>query len=324
VVLAVVFYTILVLVSDATDVADAVSGIDPVWIPLFLLLPLANYFVRFLKWQYLLGRIGLRLPFGRSMQVFVSGFAMTVTPGKLGELLKCYLIRDREGAPVSRTSPVVIAERITDLLSMILLAVLGVVLAGGTEFLAAAAAGVLLCALVMYVLLHPRAFGWLTGLLCRMPFLGRRRDSLSGFRESCTTVLDIRSLIVTVPLGMVSWGLEALVLCAVAASMGYTLPAGTALLAHSAGSIAGAVSMIPGGLGLTEITIDGILSGTLTVSDATAVTLVMRFSTLWFAVLLGVSTLAFSRRRRSGSGVRGGSDGVSASDGQPEQGEQPG
>ncbi len=50
------------------------------------------------------------------------------------------------------------------------------------------------------------------------------------------------------------------------------------------------------GLGLTEITIDGILAGSMSVSDATAVTLIMRFATLWFAVLLGWIILGLSRR----------------------------
>lgn len=297
-VLAVVVYTVLVLASDAGRVADAVGAVDPRWIPVFLLLPLGNYFIRFLKWQYFLRRIGLHIGFLRSLRVFVSGFAMTVSPGKLGELLKCYLLRDGEGAPVARTSPVVIAERITDLLSMVLVAVAGVLLAGGYRYMAAAAAGLVLCVLAMYVLLHPVAFRRLSGLLCRIPPLGRKRDRLDEFRESCTSLLDPASLLVTVPLGVVSWGMEALVLCAVAASIGRSLPVGTALLAHSAGSIAGAVSMIPGGLGLTEVTIDGILSGSLGISDATAVTLVMRFATLWFAVLLGVATLALTGRRR--------------------------
>ncbi len=295
-VLAVVFYTVLVLASDARNVGAAIAGMELRWIPLFITLPLVNYYYRFLKWQYFLRRIGLRIPFGRSLQVFLSGFAMTISPGKLGELLKCYLLRDREGIPVARTSPIVIAERITDMLSMILVAVCGVLLVGGVRYLTAAAAGLVLSAAVMYVLLHPGAFRKLTALLCRVPFFGKHRDSLDGFRESCTALLDLRSLLVSIPLGVVSWGIEATVLCAVAASLGYALPVGTAFLAHAAGSIAGAVSMIPGGLGLTEITIDGILAGSLSVSDATAVTLIMRFATLWFAVLLGGITLGLSRR----------------------------
>ena len=78
--------------------------------------------------------------------------------------------------------------------------------------------------------------------------------------------------------------------------MGLALPVGIALLAHSAGTIAGAVSMIPGGLGLTEITIGAALTLVMSEPDAAAVTLVMRFATLWFAVFLGVGVLALLKR----------------------------
>lgn len=64
--------------------------------------------------------------------------------------------------------------------------------------------------------------------------------------------------------------------------------------------------MIPGGLGLTELTVDGLLTPRLGLACATAATLVMRFATLWFAVVIGVAVLAFERRgtarmRRAGS-----------------------
>ena len=297
VVLAVAVYTAMFLFSDARHVGQAVSMIDLRWIPLFFLIPLVNYFLRFLKWHYFLHRIDVDLSFGRSLQVFVSGFAMTVSPGKLGELLKCYLLRDREGLPVSRTSPVVVAERITDLISMILIAFAGILLVGGRAGLIAVTAGIMLTAAVMYVLLHGRAFRVVSGFLCRIPRLGKHRESFDHFQETCARLLDVRSLLVSVPLGVLSWGIEALVLCVVAGALGYNLPVGVALLAHSAGTIAGAVSMIPGGLGLTEVTIDGILTSAIPVSEATAVTLIMRFATLWFAVLLGVVTLAVVKRK---------------------------
>jgi len=287
----------MVLFSDARHVGQAISMIDLRWIPLFFLLPLVNYFFRFLKWHYFLHRIDIDLSFGRSLQVFVSGFAMTVSPGKLGELLKCYLLRDREGLPVSRTSPVVVAERITDLISMILIAFTGILLVGGRAGLIAVASGLLLTATVMYLLLHGKAFRVVSGFLCRIPRLGKHRESFDHFQETCVLLLDVRSLLVSVPLGVLSWGIEALVLCVVAGALGYQLPVGVALLAHSAGTIAGAVSMIPGGLGLTEVTIDGILTSAIPVSEATAVTLIMRFATLWFAVLLGVVTLAVVKKR---------------------------
>jgi len=305
---ALLVYTAFVLLSDAPLFADAISSFDPGWLPVVLGLPLVNYALRFLKWQYLLGRTGVRLPAGRSLLVFLAGFSMTVSPGKLGEVLKSCLLRDGEGIPVSLTSPVVVAERITDLMSMVLLAVIGAILAGGAGVLPVVAAGVAASAAGLALVSSRGLFDRLSGLLCRTRFFGSRRGALETFRETCAGLLDARSLLVTVPLGVASWGAEALVLQAVSASLGMSLTTGLAILAHSAGTIAGAVSMIPGGLGLTELTIGGLLGPALGRAGAAAVTIVMRFATLWFAVATGLAALAVERGRARRGGTVGRAD----------------
>ncbi len=299
VILGVAVYTALVLRSDVARVGRAVSAIHPAWIPVFLALPLANYFLRFLKWHYFLHRVGVFLPRGESMAVFIAGFSMTVSPGKFGELVKCVILRERRGVPVSTTSPVVVAERITDLLSMVCLAAAGAALSGGGAVLPAIAAGVVFVSSAMIFLLWTPAWRLAARTAARLPLLRTRTSALEAFRQSAITLLDFRSMLVSVPLGILGWGLEALVLCAVAASMGVSLPAGVALLSHAAGTIAGAVSMIPGGLGLTELTIDGILGGSMDHAQAAVTTLLMRFCTLWFGVLLGLSFIAVQGRIKS-------------------------
>lgn len=299
VILGIAVYTALVLRSDVSRVGRAISGIHPAWIPVFLALPLSNYFFRFLKWNYFLRRVGVVIPRGESLAVFVAGFSMTVSPGKFGELVKCAILRERRGVPVSVTSPVVVAERITDLLSMVCLAAAGAALSGGGAVLPAMAAGAGFVSAAMVFLLWPPAWGLAVRTARRLPLLKTRTDGLEAFRRSAITLLDFRSMLVSVPLGILGWGLEALVLCAVAASMGISLPAGVALLSHATGTIAGAVSMIPGGLGLTELTIDGILGGSMPQAQAAVTTLLMRFCTLWFGVVLGLLVLPLAGKTGS-------------------------
>jgi glycosyltransferase 2 family protein len=301
VVLAVGVYTAIVFYSDAGAVGSAISRINLLYVPMFLGLSLLNYALRFLKWDYFLRRLGLILPTRESLGVFLAGFSMTVSPGKLGELLKCCLLRDRRGIPVSRTSPVVVAERITDLISMILIAMVGLLMVRHPGAMIAVGAGVISVTGVMVLLLWDRAFGKLVGLLCRVRKLERHRDGMHHFHQSCTSLLNPRSLAVSVPIGVLSWGAEAMVLCLVAGAMGVRLPVGIALLAHSAGTIAGAVSMVPGGLGLTEITIGAILATSMPGPDAAATTILMRFATLWFAVALGIPFFAVMRKGSKGS-----------------------
>jgi uncharacterized protein (TIRG00374 family) len=216
----------------------------------------------------------------------------------MGELLKCSILKKRRNIPIEKTSPIVVAERLTDLISMVLLALIGALLTHSRVGIPASLAGMAFVAVAMVILLNRRAWGLFEKTALKIPFLRKRSDSFEGFREASAILLHGSSMVVTVPIGMVSWGIEALVLSVVAASMGYNLPAGAALLSHAAGSVAGAVSMIPGGLGLTELTIDGILGDYLPGATATVTTLLMRFATLWFSVLLGIIALAILNKRK--------------------------
>ena len=60
---------------------------------IFMLAPL-NYCFRYIKWNYYLKKINIRIGSKDNMLIFASALAMTVTPGKIGELLKSYLLKE--------------------------------------------------------------------------------------------------------------------------------------------------------------------------------------------------------------------------------------
>jgi len=92
-------------------------------------LAFSNYLIRFLKWEYYLGVLEIRgVPKGESLLIFLSGFVLTVTPGKVGEVFKSLILKEIHGVPVERTAPIVVAERVTDLIGVITLIAVGAAL----------------------------------------------------------------------------------------------------------------------------------------------------------------------------------------------------
>jgi uncharacterized protein (TIRG00374 family) len=77
------------------------------------------------------------------------------------------------------------------------------------------------------------------------------------------------------------------------------LPWDAAIFAYSASTMAGALAMLPGGLGITEAGMTGLLQAlggsTMTKEVATAATILTRLATLWFAVAIGLIALALYR-----------------------------
>ena len=50
---------------------------------------------------------------------------MSITPGKMGEVFKSWLLKKRTGTPIHASAPIVVAERFTDLLGYLILVAIG-------------------------------------------------------------------------------------------------------------------------------------------------------------------------------------------------------
>ena len=286
--------------ADAGRVASALARFHWLAAVLACLLALGNYLVRFGRWQYYLRVLGIRLPARDSLQVFLAGFALTVTPGKLGEAVKAFLLRESHRVPVSRTAPIVIAERLTDLVALLLLALVGVFTFDvDRRFLAA---GALLVTLgIAIVSIEPLAELALA-IAARLPLVRRVAPRLRDFHLATATLVRPTPLLIATALSAVSWFLECVAFWVVVGGMqGAAVSLRAATFIYASMTVAGALSFLPGGLGVTEAGMLALLirlgSG-LDRGSAAAATFVTRACTLWFAVAIGLPALiAYARRK---------------------------
>ena len=82
-------------------------------------------------------------------------------------------------------------------------------------------------------------------------------------------------------------------------ALGTAMGLGGSMLVFCLSAVAGAVSLMPGGLGAADFSLLGLLR-LVEVPEAAAIvtTILVRLATLWFAVVLGFLTLPFALRRR--------------------------
>jgi len=262
----------------------------------------ANYVLRFLRWQYYLERVGEPVPWRPSLVVFLAGFVMSVTPGKVGEVLKSLLLYESRGVSIARTAPIVIAERLTDLIALVLLTSIGTLaFARGLPV----AIGGAVAVLVLWLLFAVRPLGELAFALAeRLPLLRGILPKLREAYASMQALLEPAPLALATVLAVASWSLECVCLWTIARGFpGVSLGAIEATFAYSAPTIAGALALMPGGLGVTEAGMTGVLQtlggAAMTPAVATAVTMLVRIATLWWAVVLGVIALGIFRRREA-------------------------
>jgi uncharacterized protein (TIRG00374 family) len=303
-VLALVVLTGLTVIGDARKLRDTISQFQWIYLAPIVALTIWNYWWRFRKWEMYLEALGVpHIPRSTGLPIFLSGFSMSVTPGKVGEVIKAFFVRRETNAAVERVTGAVVAERGTDALAMLVLALIGATqFSYGRLFVGAF---VVLAAIALYVLRQPRILGALVRLLARVPVLNRVAHLAESFFEATTHLLSPALLVRGTALGVVSWTGECVAFFLVLVGLG--LPATWSLLmiavfVLAVSSLAGGISMLPGGLGVADASVAGMLlvlvkDPQMTDTVAITATLLIRFATLWFAVLIGAIMLLVLRRK---------------------------
>jgi uncharacterized protein (TIRG00374 family) len=289
----------IVMVGDVNKLGERMIGFG--WWAFFACLGLAllNYAIRFVRWQVYLRHQKVSVPLGSSALVFGAGLSLSITPAKLGELVKSFLLREMHGTPATATAPIVVAERVTDLIALLLLALVGVAAYGVETTLVIVAAGLVGAGLVL--LAWPRPTRWLIDLATRPKFTSRFRQPLHEMYGGLAILCRPKMLIIATLIAIPAWAAECIGFAEIVnAFPGAKVDLGLAMVIYAATTIAGALSFLPGGLGVTEASMTILLvQGAAQLDRAAAVdaTLLTRLATLWFAVLLGLVCLAFARAR---------------------------
>lgn len=288
----------LALFGDLRQVSGAVLRFRWVFFPLVLGLTLFNYALRFVKWHYYLSQIGAAgIPIPQSARLFVAGFPLAVTPGKVGEVLKGVWLKQISGVPVSRGVSVVVAERISDGLAVLVLSTAGVIAFPqywpGFAFVLAVLLGLIVVSQIRPLALGLLRFGE------RLPLVRSFIHSLHEFYESSYMLFRPKSSFIAISLGSISWLGEGLGMYLILLGLG--IPSGwrtlsIAVFVLSFSIVVGAVSALPGGLGAAEASIAGMFSVLLGMApeQAAAATLLIRMATLWFGVSLGLAVWVVS------------------------------
>lgn len=268
-----------------------------VWqVGLLLLLSLANYLLRGLRWHLFSRRLGLPTGLWQDMRHFLGGFAMSVTPGRLGELVRIRWLRRETGWAYERTAPMVLVDRAADLAAMAL--ILAVAVSHAATGIRGALPVTILALVAAIIATRPRLLAWIahmgyrtTGRLPRL-FARVRRAALSLERFSHGP-----TLMLALALGLLGWFAEGyafhLLLSWMDADPGLWKAIAIFVFATLAGGLTGA----PGGVGGAEaamialLTLDGI-----PLAMSVPATAIIRVTTLWFAIGIGMAVFPLAER----------------------------
>lgn len=288
--LAVVAVAALALYADGRELLRRLGQFDLALLAPVLALSLVNYAVRFVRWHLYLLRLDSSPGSVDSLWVFLVGFVLTVTPGKVGELGKAWLVRELGGGRARHGVAAVVAERLTDVVGVMVLVCLGTLAFPG--WAAVAWTGLGLTLPLTALLAWPRAMNLVVGLLSKIPRLGERVRILVDVHDSLRRLLTPGMLAAGVALSIAAWGAEGLGFALVVSSYTGETAWLAGLFDYNLGTLVGGLVMLPGGLVAAEGTLTALLVARgLDAAAAASATLIVRAATLWFAFLLGLAAL---------------------------------
>jgi uncharacterized membrane protein YbhN (UPF0104 family) len=246
------------------DWSDAWSRIRHANVGLYLaalIVYQASFLVRSWRWKLLLRNAGEDPPTMPLVPILVvSFFVNCVVPAKMGDVYRAYLARLRQRVPVSRALGTIIAERLLDLVVLMgLLLIAGAIVfhdRAPAVLIPYLVAGVAVCAAGIGAILVMRA-GRGQRLLRLLPEAVFHR--YESFRMG--TVESFRHLEVLIPLTALVWGMESarLALVVLALGDGGSLGPAQLLLIALVAALLTTVPFLPGGLGLVEAGMVGVL-----------------------------------------------------------------
>jgi len=295
VVIAVIgLYAAILIATDINTISSKISDFKIETIPIILLLVTSGWFTIFFRWHLLLRNAKIFIPVKDSFLILASGFALTIIPGKVGELVKSQLLKTKFGIARSKTVPIVILEQFYTAIGIIMLSFFGI----WYFELGIYVLGIFTAALVfVFVLLSSRkAFNKIVSLLEKRRFTSKFVEPLSSSYDSIKNGIRGQITLYASGLSILFWLIEAITIYLILLAFGVDAIGFLIVISTYTTSIMlGILSFLPLGLGVVEGTLASFFTiHGIDISLALTIVIVIRLFTRWYAVSFGFIALKLS------------------------------
>tara|TARA_Y100001949_G_scaffold171352_1_gene173694 strand:- start:41 stop:1003 length:963 start_codon:yes stop_codon:yes gene_type:complete len=291
---AVAIYAIFLFTSDYDLISEKISDFKVNYLPLILFLVAVSWVPLIIRWNFLLKNCEIDIPLTKSILIFLSGLAFEITPGHVGVLMKSQILKTSYNISRTKTVPIVLVEKMYDLIGAILASAMGIIILGMDFHLIIIA--ILVLTIVFFIIYYRPASKLFIKRVTKTKFFSKYVENISEFDKIVQKSTNVKIATICILLAVTYWFI-------VSTAVYYTLIAFDVnildylkvLAIYTTSVLLGAVSFIPGGVGITEGTIAGLLSlEGIDISIALVLSVMIRIFTLGFAVVVGFISLKFT------------------------------
>jgi uncharacterized protein (TIRG00374 family) len=287
-------YFVFLVISDLGEVYHQLNEMDVSYLPIILLLIPLSWLALFTRWNLLLKNSNIHVPIKDNFKIYLSGFALSIIPGKVGELIKSQLLKTKFGIPRERTAPIVLVEQLYNIIGIVGVSILGIwYFEFGVHIILLAA---LLLVIVLILISSKRFFDKFLTLLSRIKFLSQYTSILSNSYDVLRKSTRGWIVVYASAISITFWLIESVIAYFVLASFGINyIEFLSVIMIYTSSIILGVFSFLPLGIGVVE----GSLAGFFTlqgvdISIALTLVIFIRIFTRWIGVSVGFVSLKLS------------------------------
>ena len=287
-------YAVILIAFDVNIISEKINDFDFQYLPIIIPLIPLTWGVLFLRWNLLLKNSDIDVPLKDNFMIFISGFALGVTPGKVGELIKSQLLKNKFNISRSKTAPLVIVERFYDFFAIAIISLFGILVFEYSIYIF----GVLVIGISIFLTVtsSEKIFLKFLNKIEKIKFLKSFSNELPKSFNVIQKSTRGKIFPLSIILSVIFWFLDSMIAYLTLLSFGIDIIDYFVLMSiYTSSIILGVISFLPLGIGVVEGSLVGFLSiNGIEFHLATAVVVFIRFFTRWIGVMAGFIGLKFS------------------------------
>tara|TARA_Y100001936_G_scaffold20267_1_gene17375 strand:- start:35104 stop:36027 length:924 start_codon:yes stop_codon:yes gene_type:complete len=291
----IIVYAIFLLVTDINKLIDKIINFNIFYAPFIVGLVICSWMIVYYRWHLMLKLLGINIPHRSNFQIFLIGTSLGITPGKMGELFKSQILKDKYDIPRTKTAPIFLLEKFLDLSSALVISSIGIIFFPEMTYLIVG--GLFLVFLFIKIFSSKNLFQKFIHFIEKIKFFKKYSESISSSQEIFSDIIRKKEVIIFGLLSIVYWIVIGSAAYLILLGLGFeALSILNIISSYSISLVIGALSLIPGGIGVAEASLVGLLTlQNIEFSDAVVAVVLIRLFTLWFSTISGFITLKTSK-----------------------------
>ena len=296
IIISALFYTIFSLITDIQKISNEFASIDIFYIPLILGFHFLAMGIRSIRQKVFFDSVNIKLSTKQNIKLYFAGMSLMVTPGGSGELIKNRILKEKFGHSYTKTIPVLLAEKYHNMLSVIPILFFFLLFKESYEILTITSSIAVILFCIFLIVKNQKLCLNTMSKIPRKWILKEIPDNTSSFYDSLLILFKGKTVFSGLSIGIIAWLADAVAVyfCFLAFDLNFDFIYTT--LTNFAPMIVGTILFIPGGLGVLELGMTGLLlqSGIM-ISTASALVLFIRFMITWSSVIVGIFALKLAK-----------------------------